>query len=1354
MFTWAAMRADSIAPALCVLTKGYEAYCFIGGGADLMAVKCGWRSVFLLCGLASVLLATGCGGGSSTASNVTATPSFSPGAGSYNSSQAVTISDAMQGAVLYCTTDGTTPTPSSPQCSQPTTVFQSEFLQAIAVAPGKTASAVMSAGYTINLKAAATPTFSPAGGTYAGTQMVTITDATASANIYYTLDGTIPTTQSTLYTGPVAISASATLSAVATASGYDQSGVESAAYTIQAGGSSPTGSTPAITSLSPASASAGGAAFTLTVNGTNFTSDAAVSWNGTALTTTYGSTTQLTAAVPANLIASAGTATVTVANSIGTSSGASFTINPANSNSPPPSGSLAITSLSPSSASVGGPGFTLTVNGTDFVPSTELNWGNTPLVATFVSSTQLTAAVSASLIATAGTVPITVQAELGAKSAAVNFTVSAGTPAITGLSPSSTLAGGAAFTLTVNGSNFVEGSTVQWGSTALGTTFENPSQLKAAVPASLIATAGTVAVTVTTSGVTSSAANFTVSAPGAPTITSLAPYSVSAGGAAFTLTVGGTNFVSGAVVNWGGTALSTSFGNPTLLTANVPANLITGTGSTAITVSEPAGASGGTSFTVSAAGVPTIASLSPATASAGGPQFTLTVNGENFVSGAVVNWGSTALSTNVVSATQLTATVPANLIASLGSTAITVAESAGTSGIATYNVTVPLPQITGAVVSGAGGSIVPLGGATVQLYAAGSTLTGATGYGQPAIALGSPVTADPQTGAFSVGYDCSAVPPPGDLLYLVATGADNGVVLMTALGPCGGLSTSGTVATINEVTTVASAYSLAQFMTTAPNVGAPESNHQGLVNAFATVNNLVNIATGTALSITPAYASNPVSFLNTSTAPQMRVNTLADILNSCVSTGGSGCTSLFNAAPPFSGAPNTLQAILNIAQNPGVNVTTLFGLASATPFAPALPAAPGDWTLSLTFTGGGFGISPTTSGTDSSGDMGVGPTISTGLAIDANGNIWVTGYGEFGYQSGTLNPIAPILAEFTNQGVPLTSTTTESSDPTTPLIAFGGYNFALSVHPPLAPSSIAVDAAANIWVGDSSGDGNLNTISPGLTPLASADLGSPIYSLAIDTSGNAWIGGISPGLQEFTYSASTGTLDVQALSGVVTAGYGLLTNLVFDSGLNLWGSDLGNSTVDQIFSDGSADSAFPSGGNLQVSLAADNAGNVYGCGDSAGNILDVFMASTSSTIQPAITNSYTLGSRGCGEQLLLDGQGHLFAVSNGFDFFPGPGNVIDEYTITGTLISPPGGYTGTSSAEPPTITVDRNYSPSFFPTTGAIDGSGNLWVINLDTSDSGGGGGTGNVLVEFVGLAAPVVTPTSVALSGQLGTRP
>jgi len=89
---------------------------------------------------------------------------------------------------------------------------------------------------------------------------------------------------------------------------------------------------PALTSISPASAAAGAAAFTLTVNGNNFINTSSILWNGTALTTTFVSATQLTASVSAALVASAGTALVTVSTPTpggGLSTAATFTINAA-----------------------------------------------------------------------------------------------------------------------------------------------------------------------------------------------------------------------------------------------------------------------------------------------------------------------------------------------------------------------------------------------------------------------------------------------------------------------------------------------------------------------------------------------------------------------------------------------------------------------------------------------------------------------------------------------------------------------------------------------------------------------------------------------------------------------------------------------------------------------------------------------------------------------------------------------------------------------------------------------------------------------------------------------------------------
>jgi len=170
-----------------------------------------------------------------TITGVTPTPVFSPAAGTYSASQTVTISDSFSGAKIYYTTNGTTPTTSSALYAGPVTVSSTETLEALAVVTGtsgtSSTSAVGSAAYAISAQTA-TPTFSVAGGTYSGTQTVTISDTTAGAKIYYTTNGTTPTTSSSLYSGAVTVSASETLEAIAVATGYSNSAVATAAYTI------------------------------------------------------------------------------------------------------------------------------------------------------------------------------------------------------------------------------------------------------------------------------------------------------------------------------------------------------------------------------------------------------------------------------------------------------------------------------------------------------------------------------------------------------------------------------------------------------------------------------------------------------------------------------------------------------------------------------------------------------------------------------------------------------------------------------------------------------------------------------------------------------------------------------------------------------------------------------------------------------------------------------------------------------------------------------------------------------------------------------------------------------------------
>jgi N-acetylneuraminic acid mutarotase len=158
-------------------------------------------------------------------------PTFSPITGIYAAGQAVTISDATPSATIYYTTDGSTPTTSSLVYSGPITISSAETIEAIAAANDYANSAAASAKYTIGTPTQ-TPAFSLPTGTYGNVQTVTIGDATTGATIYYTTDGTIPTTSSPVYSSPIAVSSTETINAIATTAGYAASAVASATYTI------------------------------------------------------------------------------------------------------------------------------------------------------------------------------------------------------------------------------------------------------------------------------------------------------------------------------------------------------------------------------------------------------------------------------------------------------------------------------------------------------------------------------------------------------------------------------------------------------------------------------------------------------------------------------------------------------------------------------------------------------------------------------------------------------------------------------------------------------------------------------------------------------------------------------------------------------------------------------------------------------------------------------------------------------------------------------------------------------------------------------------------------------------------
>jgi len=158
-----------------------------------------------------------------------AAPTFSLAAGTYSTPQNVTISVATSGATIHYTTDGSAPTAASPTYSGAIAVTRTMTVRAIAMASGMADSPVVSATFTLQ---GATPTFNPPGGSYLLPQQVSISSASPAMTIYYTTDGSTPTTSSTQYADPILVLRTTTIKAIAVAPGWSPSVMGTATYSM------------------------------------------------------------------------------------------------------------------------------------------------------------------------------------------------------------------------------------------------------------------------------------------------------------------------------------------------------------------------------------------------------------------------------------------------------------------------------------------------------------------------------------------------------------------------------------------------------------------------------------------------------------------------------------------------------------------------------------------------------------------------------------------------------------------------------------------------------------------------------------------------------------------------------------------------------------------------------------------------------------------------------------------------------------------------------------------------------------------------------------------------------------------
>jgi hypothetical protein len=360
-----------------------------------------------------------------------------------------------------------------------------------------------------------------------------------------------------------------------------------------------------------------------------------------------------------------------------------------------------VSSYSPAFIIESSGGFTLTINGANFVSGSVVSFGGQVEPTTFVNSNQLTAQIPNNAIASVGPVSILVgnPAPGGGNSTSTAINVYLPPPAIASISPTSVVAGSPDFTVTINGFDFVSGSILSVNGTAQSLTYVSPIQVTATIAASFVVSPGTVSFSIAnplggasySGGGTSATVMMAVlAASSQPTIGALSPASVSVGGPAFTLTISGSGFGPTTAVTFGSIPVFSAFQNPTqTLMASIPASAIATPGTPLVIVTNPGGIpSTARSFTVNNS-IPTAMSISPQSVAPGSPPLTLSVTGSNFNSSSVIQVNGSPRSTTLVSPTSLMAELMASDLATSGALNITVnnpAPSGGTTSALTLTV--------------------------------------------------------------------------------------------------------------------------------------------------------------------------------------------------------------------------------------------------------------------------------------------------------------------------------------------------------------------------------------------------------------------------------------------------------------------------------------------------------------------------------------------------------------------------------------------------------------------------------------------------------------------------------------------
>lgn len=629
-------------------------------------------------------------------------------------------------------------------------------------------------------------------------------------------------------------------------------------------------------------------------------------------------------------------------------------------------------------------------------------------------------------------------------------------------------------------------------------------------------------------------------------------------------------------------------------------------------------------------------------------------------------------------------------------------------------------QVTvyGSVISGPASASSAISGATITIY---QIQNGSS------VPLGS--TTSNGQGQFSLKI---AQNSNGGIYYAIASKSDS-IKLMASLGSGPYVSV-----TMNELTTIASAYAFSAFL----NNGLLAGSNLPLQIASDMAQNIASSESGsvsTILQQSPnAYETNTWSL----------VGTLGNIVSACVREASNACSDLFALTPSMQGvAPsNTIQSLANLARNPSQNVSSIFALGSASQiYSPKLTTVQGPassdslqkldaFTIAIKFNNSGstscpFG-GPANVAFDENGYLWINNNVvqgtpdsaqclivlkpngqpadglnSTplspitgggilgsgfGVAIDLLGNIWS---GNFGW--GSVLPSSGSITKLTNLGIPLS-----------PSSGFIGGSFQVQ--------GVAVDQSNNVWMASNGNDrvivfpnGDSNS------PIEYGDTNTSPFGMAIDQNGSAWVSYTG------TDQVSKFSLRGNSLSKDLTVALANRSNpkgIAIDSLGNAWTVAGNNSTVYMVSASGTLSTYTGRGLDGPWGVSIDAADNVwvanFGDATNLGNRYSVVrLCGSSKTNCPS------------GAQV-----GDAISPSAGYTLPSGGSQVLlaNGQPLYGTGAPP-------------------SYKPLMRLTSVNTDMAGNVWAANNwkpsslnDTSNPGGDG-----MVVFVGIATPTRAPSN-----------